>query len=125
MFLCVLLVLLVFSTIIDWVKSDNRFTNPGLSHFESGSMSESTFSDLSIRLGSHYLYGHQGDCQHVLIFTDVRIVHRTDVQNSLAYPLRTYQCKTRRKKCRVCDLYPAAYVTYGDKLGMENPLFFW
>lgn len=50
--------------------------------------------------------------------------HDGDVQNAVAYPLRPFQGKTRRRKCRVCELYPAVYVTYGDKLASENP-FFW
>jgi len=110
--------------IINWVKQENRYAHPGLSHFERGSMNETTFADLSIRLGSHYLFGHQGDCEHVFIFTDIRIKTSKDCQNALAYPTRPFQCKTRRRKCCVCDLYPATYVTYGDKLASENPFFY-
>lgn len=50
--------------------------------------------------------------------------HDGDVQNAVAYPLRPFQGKTRRRKCRVCEMYPAVYVTYGDKLASDNP-FFW
>jgi len=111
-------------TIISWVKQEERFKQPGLSHFERGVMQETKFEDLSIRLGSHYLFCHQGDCEHVFIFTDMRIKHDQDEQNSLAYATRPFQSKTRRRKCCVCDLYPATYVTYGDKLASENPFFY-
>lgn len=53
------------------------------------------------------------------------MAHKQDVHNLVAYPLRPFQAKTRRRKCRVCDIYPAAYVTYGDKLATENPFFYW
>ncbi len=41
---------LVRSAIVNWVKQDNRFNQAGLSHFETFSMHDTTFNDLSIRL---------------------------------------------------------------------------
>jgi len=111
-------------SIVNWVKQDERYTHPGLSHFETGVMHETLFEHLAIRLGSHYLYQHQGDCKHTIMFTDLRIAHSGDVQNALVYPLKVFQAKLRRKKCRVCDLFAAKMVTYGDRLAHENP-FFW
>lgn len=64
------------SQVIAWVKQDGRFALPGLSHFEHGSLHDTAFHDLSIRLGSHYLYCHQGDCKHVFMFTDLRSASR-------------------------------------------------
>ena len=61
------------SPVINWVKQEGRYALPGLSHFEHASMHETAFNALSIRLGSHYLYCHQGDCKHVFIFTDLRL----------------------------------------------------
>lgn len=113
------------STILEWIKDEGRSSHPGLGHFEEFDMEHVPFHSLSIRLGAHYLYQHQGDCIHTIIFTQLRMSHRNDVQNTLAYPLKPFQCKTKRRKCRVCDLYPAAYVTYGDKLANENPFFYW
>lgn len=53
-----------------------------------------------------------------------RIINNSDNQNKKAYPLQTFQNKIRRKKCRVCDIYPAKYVTLGDNLAPENPCFY-
>jgi hypothetical protein len=38
------------SGIINWVKSNQRFSQSSLSPFETGSMHQTTFNDLSIRL---------------------------------------------------------------------------
>jgi snRNA-activating protein complex subunit 3 len=111
-------------TIVEWVRNESRYAQPGLDHYSARSMSDVCFNQLAIRLGSHYMYQHQGDCVHTLIITQIRMSHGCDITNLNAYPLKVYQCKTRRKKCRVCDLYPAAYVTYGDKLASENPFFY-
>ncbi len=56
--------------IIHWASNSNR----GLGPYESESMEDKVFSDLSIRLGHPYLYKHQGDCEHLIVFTDVRSV---------------------------------------------------
>lgn len=82
------------------------------------------FEDLTIRLGAYYLYRHQGDCDHVLMFTDMRMLHDNDERSLAAYPLLTFKIKSRRKKCGVCDLHLAAYVTYNDKLAAHSPFYF-
>jgi hypothetical protein len=35
-------------------------------------MHTTTFADLHLRIGSHYLFVHQGDCTHRIVFTGVR-----------------------------------------------------
>ncbi len=59
-----------------------------------------------------------------MIFTDMRMSTNADVQNAAAYPLRPFMTRTKRRKCSVCNLYPALYVTYGDRLASENPFFY-
>lgn len=112
------------STIIDWIRSERRFTHPGLSHYSVKDMESTTFRDLSVRVGAHYMYQHQGDCVHTMIVTGIRMCHNDDIQDLNAYPLRPFHARTIRRKCRVCQQYPASYVTYGDKLADEHPTFF-
>jgi snRNA-activating protein complex subunit 3 len=70
-------------------------------------MDDVTFSQLSLQLGTQYIYLHQGDCEHIMVVTDIRMIHGDDNQNKNAYPLLNYQSKIRRRKCRLCDIYPA------------------
>ena len=58
--------------IIDWTVQEGRFMQPGLGIFGRKSMSESTFNDLSIRIGAQYVYVHQGNCEHMITFGDLR-----------------------------------------------------
>ncbi|GFO14625.1 snRNA-activating protein complex subunit 3 [Plakobranchus ocellatus] len=53
-------------------------------------MSECTFFDLNIKLGHHYLFTHQGNCEHSVTFTDLR--------QSLC---------TRKVACSPCVIRPA------------------
>lgn len=59
-----------YSSIISWVKAESRYSQPGLSTYEAASMHDTTFADLSIRLGSHYLFQHQG-------ITNIHMLHVT------------------------------------------------
>ncbi|KAM9207275.1 snRNA-activating protein complex subunit 3 isoform 2-T2 [Dugong dugon] len=61
-------------TIIEWSESHDR----GYGKFQTANMEDFTFSDLSIKLGFPYLYCHQGDCEHVVVITDIRWVTNND-----------------------------------------------
>ncbi|CAA0836544.1 snRNA-activating protein complex subunit [Striga hermonthica] len=82
------------------------------------------FCDLRFRLGAGYLYCHQGDCKHVIVIRDMRLIHPEDVQNRAAYPLITLQLKARYKKCSVCKIYRADKMTVDDKWAAANPCYF-
>ncbi|CAO2587946.1 snRNA-activating protein complex subunit 3 [Lemmus lemmus] len=57
-------------TIIEWSESHDR----GYGKFQTARMEDFTFNDLNIKLGFPYLYCHQGDCEHVVVITDIRYV---------------------------------------------------
>lgn len=40
--------------------------------FKTAKMEDTSFYDLKMKVGFPYLYTHQGDCEHVVILTDVR-----------------------------------------------------
>ncbi|KAG8365318.1 hypothetical protein BUALT_Bualt18G0092200 [Buddleja alternifolia] len=82
------------------------------------------FCDLKFRLGAGYLYCHQGDCKHVIVLRDMRLIHPEDVQNRAAYPLITAQQKLRYKKCFACKIYRAQKMTVDDKWASSNPCYF-
>lgn len=58
--------------IIDWVKLNQRIKEPRLGVYTSQKMEDSCFNDLTIRLGAHYLYCHQGNCEHLIVFNNIR-----------------------------------------------------
>lgn len=66
----------------------------------------------------------QGDCKHVFVIRDMRLIHPEDVQIQAAYPVLTFQLKTRHRKCSVCKIYQATKVTVDDKWAQENPCYF-
>ncbi|KAK4364133.1 hypothetical protein RND71_015491 [Anisodus tanguticus] len=97
---------------------------PQFPHFKALEMQKARFCDLRFRLGAGYLYCHQGDCKHLVVVRDMRLINPEDVQNRAAYPLITYQPKLRFQKCSVCKIFKAVKVTVDDKWAAENPCYF-
>ncbi|KAF8395857.1 hypothetical protein HHK36_019811 [Tetracentron sinense] len=95
-----------------------------LPYFKAVDMHKTRFCDLEFRLGAGYLYCHQGDCKHVIVIRDMRLIHPEDVQNRAAYPVLAFQMKTRVHKCHACKIYRATKVTMDDKWAQENPCYF-
>lgn len=67
------------SNIIEWVESNQERLqkSPRLDHFKKGRMQSTKFEDLSLRLGYPYLYCHHGNCEHGIVFTDLRYITET------------------------------------------------
>jgi len=87
-------------------------------------MEDYTFGDLDIKVGSQYCLCHQGDCEHIMIFDEIRLWREGDEQNARAYPLQTFEGVHQIKKCTICKSAPCKKVTYDDKLAPESPCFF-
>nr|XP_013811888.1 PREDICTED: snRNA-activating protein complex subunit 3 isoform X1 [Apteryx mantelli mantelli] len=61
-------------TVIEWSESHDR----GYGNLQSAKMEDYTFNDLSLRIGFPYLFCHQGNCEHIIIVTDIRWVTNKD-----------------------------------------------
>ncbi|XP_054979864.1 snRNA-activating protein complex subunit 3 isoform X2 [Sorex araneus] len=107
-------------TIIEWSESHDR----GYGKFQTAKMEEFTFNDLYIKLGFPYLYCHQGDCEHVVVITDIRLAHHDDCLDRTLYPLLIKKHWLWTRKCFVCKMYTARWVTNNDSFAPEDPCFF-
>nr|GEZ06422.1 hypothetical protein [Tanacetum cinerariifolium] len=97
---------------------------PKMPQFKAHSMQKTRFCDINFRLGAGYLYCHQGECKHLMVIRDMRLIHPEDVQNRAAYPLILFQSKLRFQKCSCCKIFKAVKVTTDDKRAPENPCYF-
>ncbi|XP_067839509.1 snRNA-activating protein complex subunit 3 [Heptranchias perlo] len=107
-------------TIIEWAESHDR----GYGKFHTAKMEDYTFNDMCIKVGYPYLYCHQGDCEHLIIITDIRIVHRDDCLDKTLYPCVIKRPWMWTRKCSVCKLYIVRWVTNNDSFAPEDPCFF-
>uniref|UniRef100_A0A8D0DMI8 snRNA-activating protein complex subunit 3 n=1 Tax=Salvator merianae TaxID=96440 RepID=A0A8D0DMI8_SALMN len=107
-------------TVIEWAESHDR----GYTNLQTAKMEDYTFNDLNIKIGFPYLYCHQGDCEHIVIIAGIRLIHRDDCLDRSLYPLLTRKHWFWTKKCFVCKMYTARWVTNDDSLAPQDPSFF-
>ncbi|KAJ2557318.1 hypothetical protein EV175_001417 [Coemansia sp. RSA 1933] len=111
--------------IMEWANDPARqANNPKLQGLQSRLMDGARFLDLSIRLKQPYLFVHQGDCEHVMMFTDMRLLGPKDDQFVENYPKQIFRTRHMRHKCRMCSAYPAQYVTKNDFHSGMSPCYF-
>ncbi|KAH6920616.1 hypothetical protein HPB50_028396 [Hyalomma asiaticum] len=89
-------------------------------------MAETKLSDLKLRLGYPYVYVHQGYCEHLVVFSDMRVLHPHDSQHMSDYPmsLTTSFSWAKRVICMLCHQSSAKWVTYENERVPEDPFFF-
>lgn len=103
--------------IIDWAESESRAElSPRLDHFQSTNMADAKFEHLSFRIGYPYLYCHHRNCEHIVIFKDIRSSpQEVDARERWAVPwgVSTYRKQfcvgLCRHRCYTTPLYLERY----------------
>lgn len=108
--------------IIDWTRRNAR-AGIGGETYTSAIMADTKFEDLTIRMGVPYLFVHHGNCEHIIIFKEMRGAHSTD-GTVTAFPKTVFRKYTHRFKCRMCKSHTATVMTVDDILAGETPCFF-
>lgn len=87
-------------------------------------MTSVQLKNLRFRAGVRYAYAHMNQrCEHFMYISDVRVFHPV-VDTAHTYPRLMYMAKFDRRKCEICFLWSAQYITYGDRLALNNPTHF-
>ncbi|NXF86944.1 SNPC3 protein, partial [Eubucco bourcierii] len=107
-------------TIIEWSETHDR----GYGNLRSVKMEDYTFNDLALKIGFPYLFCHQGNCEHIVIITDTRLIHHDDCLDRNLYPLLIKKHWLCTRKCFVCKKYTARWVTNEDSLAPADPCLF-
>ncbi|KAJ4810048.1 snRNA-activating protein complex subunit [Rhynchospora pubera] len=95
-----------------------------LPKFKTAHMQKTCFSNVRFRLGNGHLYCHQGNCRHLIVIRDMRLLDPDDAQMQGDYPMLIYQLRTKYRKCSVCRIYHANKMTVDDKWASVNPCYF-
>ncbi|KAM4583695.1 snRNA-activating protein complex subunit 3 [Odontesthes bonariensis] len=105
-------------TTIEWAKSHN------FPSYSQAKMEDTRFEDLTVKVGFPYLYCHQGDCEHLVIITDVRLAHKNDCLDKKLYPLLMHKHRIVTQKCAVCHVFIGRWYTTNDKFAPSDPCLF-
>jgi len=113
--------------VMRWANEGERFKAPGVGmNMTATRMEEVAFRELpGVRIGAQYVLCHQGDCEHIVTFDEIRLFrHESDHCNRLAYPIQLFEGQHSVRKCTICKIHSAKKVTHGDRLAPESPCFF-
>jgi snRNA-activating protein complex subunit 3 len=107
----------------------SRRGKPMVTEYSVAKMEDTRFEDLWVRLGSAApaLYCHQGGCEHLVVFKDVRMyVPGGDPPCVDQYPfkLAASVVLAQYRECEACGVRVAKQVTYNDMQAPHTP-FFW
>ena len=93
-------------------------------HFTTSRMVGTKIRDLTLRVGATYVYTHQGDCEHALRCTDIRLATPQELETAASFPMTTHKLQRQQRKCAICEAALAAKVVYNSRLAPETPCFF-
>ncbi|KIJ67958.1 hypothetical protein HYDPIDRAFT_37536 [Hydnomerulius pinastri MD-312] len=83
------------------------------------SLSQTSFTSLTLRINQPYWMLHQGNCEHFIVIDQIRLPHPSDPPSG--YPLTLQITPTLSELCKACSKVPAAFAVAGDiRLG-ESP----
>ncbi|CAN9510307.1 unnamed protein product [Ophioblennius macclurei] len=108
----------ISATIVEWAKARN------FPSFSQAKMEDTRFVDLTVKVGFPYLYCHQGDCEHLVIITDVRLAHKDDCLDKKLYPLLIHKHRFLTQKCAVCNMFISRWFTTNDQFAPSDPCLF-
>lgn len=105
-----------------WATEEAR----GLGPFGTAPMENTRFDELTVQLGYPYVYVHQGGCEHLMVFTDLRLHDwRTDPPaDSGRYPLLVGTVPRPSRYCSLCDLNAARWIVLDNQRLPYDPFFF-
>ncbi|KAL4717088.1 hypothetical protein ACJJTC_016975 [Scirpophaga incertulas] len=95
----------------------------GFGNFPRRSM-DVPLQELTLRFGHPEVYVHQGNCEHMFTFSDVRLAGRSDPAPRAQYPLHTESMIRHLQYCAMCAEYPAKWVVRGSRRVIFEPGLF-
>lgn len=104
--------------IIEWAKKQ-----PKLKEFHQANMEDCRFLDLKrIQVGSACLYQHFGECEHVFLISDIRIISAKDNRIRSDYPYLNLMSRSRTSVCDMCGVYEANYLVKDSDKHIFDPV---
>lgn len=105
--------------IINWTSQSER----GIGPFKKSVITQ-TFADLTIQLGYPYLYVHQGNCEHMVVFSDLRLFKNSRDSTELSnYPKFIHSNRRPHINCIFCKVNVAKWYVKENVDMPEDPSF--
>ncbi|XP_076247649.1 proximal sequence element A Pbp49 [Calliopsis andreniformis] len=105
--------------IIDWAQR-----RPKLGPFKTAAMENCTIDSLFLRFGFPWVYKHQGGCEHLIVFSDARLINCSDSLVTCSYPRIERLRPVSSKFCMICGVYNVQWITMEHERIPHNPCYF-
>ncbi|CEM03451.1 unnamed protein product [Vitrella brassicaformis CCMP3155] len=86
-------------------------------------MHETRLADASFGVQAQGMFLHQGECEHRIVVTNVRVRGPHDCPYDDAYPINTFLAETRFRKCQVCNVNVSELMLVKERRVETNPAF--
>lgn len=100
---------------------------PELSEFCNHFINHSIFcvihSDLNVRVGFPQVYRHYVNCEHIISFSDIRLLALDDVLKSSDYPILRCVSSSKMTICSICGMIEATFVVRNSSSHIQDPSF--
>lgn len=87
------------------------------------SMEDTKFEDLNVRVGFPQVYRHYINCEHVISFSDIRLLTADDSLKSTDYPFLRCVSSTKTQLCMICGIVEASFVVKNSRYHILDPTF--
>lgn len=96
----------------------------GLGRFPVRDMARVTLDQLVLKLGYPEVYVHQGNCEHVFLFSEVRLLNANDPLRLRQYPYCASVAQNQTVYCTTCAEFSAKWIVVGSHRVPFDPGFF-
>ncbi|XP_052742357.1 uncharacterized protein LOC112051274 [Bicyclus anynana] len=95
-----------------------------LGDFPHHDMVQVSLDQLLVKLGHPEVYVHQGNCEHLFTFSEVRLLNATDPLRQSVYPFHTAISQNQTIYCTTCTELGAKWIVTGCSRVPFDPAFF-
>ncbi|CAH2049010.1 unnamed protein product, partial [Iphiclides podalirius] len=96
----------------------------GLGDFPKRRMNGVRLDELLVKLGHPEVYVHQGNCEHLFTFSEVRLLGPGEPMNLALYPRHTCVLQNQTVYCTTCAEFGAKWLATGCARVPFDPAFF-
>ncbi|XP_011306648.1 snRNA-activating protein complex subunit 3 [Fopius arisanus] len=95
-----------------------------LGPFQTARMEETRVDSLCLRFGYPWVYQHQGTCEHLIVFSDARLVNADDDLDISHYPKIDRVKPTRCHLCMLCNSRSLHWIVTESDRVPHDPCYF-
>ncbi|CAF1057702.1 unnamed protein product [Rotaria sordida] len=102
--------------------SEKIIEQTNTNYIQGNTMEMTNLNDLKmIQLGKPYIYLHQTNCEHVIVFSELKLLEQDQCHDSNLYPLCRMKYHGRFSYCFLCNVFYAKWLIRDSPLIPDDP----